>query len=53
MYDIEIKIQNQPMLITKAKKKDICKKNAPKVCYKFYIKQIIIIFKLANYTDLM
>lgn len=30
MYDIDIKNKNQPMLITKAKKKDI--KNTSKVC---------------------
>jgi len=51
MYDIEIKIQNQPMLITKAKKKDVCKKNALEVCYKFYTKQFIL--KIANYINLM
>lgn len=32
MYDIEIKNLNQPLLITKAKKKDVSGKNAPKVC---------------------
>lgn len=31
MYDIEIKNISQPMLITKAKKKDISNKMAPKV----------------------
>lgn len=32
MYDIEIKNLNQPMIITKAKKKDVNKKNATEVC---------------------
>lgn len=32
MYDIEIKNLNQPMIITKAKKKDLNKKNATEVC---------------------
>lgn len=34
MYDLEIKNLNQPMLITKSKKKDISNKNQPKVCNK-------------------
>lgn len=36
MYDIEIKNVNQPMLITKAKKRDIGNTTAPKVCSKIY-----------------
>lgn len=31
MYDLQIKDLQQPMLVTKAKKKDIYNKNKPKV----------------------
>lgn len=34
MYDIDIKNLNQPMLITKPKRKDINKKDGIEVCLK-------------------
>lgn len=36
MYSIEIKNLKQPMLITKAKRKNIHDKNLPKVCFKIF-----------------
>lgn len=46
MYDIEIKNFSQPMLITKAKKKDI-NKMAPKVCSKIQ-RSVILTVLLYN-----
>lgn len=41
MYDIVIQNRNQPMLITKAKKKDICNKAVQQVCCDTFIITII------------
>lgn len=37
MYDVEIQNKKQPMLITKAKKIDINRKDAPKVSKSYYL----------------